>query len=444
VDRAHSTFAELLEQFVPLELGQVALQSACSITKNRVVCSVRIFVGTDFGYRAVVLLRLVLAALTTLGASTPTNDHVIRPNGEQQPLVLVVNSPGQQLAGLRLSEIIELADEAAAEVSDFDIVNLDVGSCLDPLRANELFLCLTEATLTSLGESTPYLMVLSIRPVPEGDRVVTSLVDLERAQRYLRDKDAESRIIDESIAVNVDPEIVASEEKLREYLHRVFADRFRIELTKSEHWRPYGTIEIRAEISNASIQLDEREVGNTMKGSTRLEGIRAGRRTVAITHPQFEKMVQVVDVRAGEIATLSPVLVPLPDRVVTYSRTAVVVLGAASSIAGVSLLAYAAAKPKRHANCIELEAGACEGSTEFARFGDSEGLFASPNGGGPSIAPLGYSLLGMGATWSLATLLFDSPDRMPWYELAAGVAVFGASLALSYALDGTNSVDALQ
>ena len=78
----------------------------------------------------------------------------------------------------------------------------------------------------------------------------------------------------------------------------------------------------------------------------------------------------------------------------------------------------------------------------MARFGSSEGRLASPNGSGPPIAALGYSLLAMGATWSLGAILFDSDQRMPWYELAAGIAIFGASMLLSYALDGQNAVDA--
>jgi hypothetical protein len=141
---------------------------------------------------------------------------------------------------------------------------------------------------------------------------------------------------------------------------------------------------------------------------------------------------------------LSPGLIALPDPVVGYSRTAVVILGAGTAIAGASLVLYAALAPKRHAVCVELQEGACMGSAELARFGSPEGRRESPNGSGPPSAALGYSLIGMGAAWSLATLLFDSTERMPWYELAAGVAIFGASLALSYALDGENAVDAYE
>jgi hypothetical protein len=137
------------------------------------------------------------------------------------------------------------------------------------------------------------------------------------------------------------------------------------------------------------------------------------------------------------------VLAPLPDQAAVYSRVALTWVGAGVSAVGAGLIVYALAKPKGYAACFELRSGACPGSDEMLRFGGTGGDWSSsPNGGGPPVAALGYSLLGMGATWTITNLIFDSDDRMPWFEIAAGLAVFGASFGLSYAFDGDNAVEA--
>jgi hypothetical protein len=64
------------------------------------------------------------------------------------------------------------------------------------------------------------------------------------------------------------------------------------------------------------------------------------------------------------------------------------------------------------------------------------GAFSSSNG--VLIAPLGYSLIGLGAAWVLGTWVTPSEDA-PWIALAAGLGVFAASYGLSAALNPRTS-----
>lgn len=57
--------------------------------------------------------------------------------------------------------------------------------------------------------------------------------------------------------------------------------------------------------------------------------------------------------------------------------------------------------------------------------------------GGLLVLPLGYSLIGAGATWALGSSLVGEDD-VPWMPLVLGVAVGVASYALSAALNGSN------
>ena len=420
------------------------------------------------------MLSLALMVWTQVGTFL-TADHVIRPAGETSPMALAVNSPTHEIVGLRISEIIALADEAAAASSDFDVVELSAPSCLEPSHSDELFLCLGDAALAAYGivptrdPELPfsevlrrlreekvrwprYLMVLSIRRVNAGDRVVTSLIDLWEVFRDLRARDLssgprgtelEAAIIDDATPARSEAATVDSPGSLRAYLTHLFEVTLRPELERSSHWRPYGTIAVRANVAGAAIRLDDRDIGETEAGTTRLEAISPGRRTIAVVHPGFQAFEKVVELQPGETKKVDAELIAVPDQVAVGARIAVTWSGVAAGVAGVALVAYAVAKPKAYATCIELMEGACEGSDELARFGRIDpGLHSSPNGHGLPIAALGYSLLGMGATWSLATLLFDSDQRPPWYELAAGLVVFGATLGLSYALDGENAVSA--
>ena len=71
--------------------------------------------------------------------------------------------------------------------------------------------------------------------------------------------------------------------------------------------------------------------------------------------------------------------------------------------------------------------------TDFASTGDG----ASPedvNPPGVLTAPLGYSLLGAGAAFSIGSLLEES--SVPWISLIAGLVIGGTAYGLSAALDG--------
>jgi hypothetical protein len=54
------------------------------------------------------------------------------------------------------------------------------------------------------------------------------------------------------------------------------------------------------------------------------------------------------------------------------------------------------------------------------------------------IAPLGYSLIGLGTAWVLGTWATPKDD-LPWIPILAGLGVFAASYGLSAALNPRTS-----
>jgi len=101
--------------------------------------------------------------------------------------------------------------------------------------------------------------------------------------------------------------------------------------------------------------------------------------------------------------------------------------GAGLAAAGTAVLTYSLLHSE-DPQLLPCPGGECAGvGRTFSTFGGGES--------GILIAPLGYSLIGAGAAFSLGTLLYGEEWEMPWIQIAAGVLVGGASYAISAALN---------
>ncbi len=193
----------------------------------------------------------------------------------------------------------------------------------------------------------------------------------------------------------------------------------------------FAQLSIQTKLEGAEIRLGSRSVGATAQGKTQIVKLRPGQRKVTISHPGYEAFSQSFVLKPGQTLTLSPELTRLPNLTAQYTQQAVLWGGVAAAVAGGIILGLSFRGQDAGVTCFSGQM--CEGS-RFSAFSDGQGANGELQKGSVPMAPLGYSLIGMGATWSLGTLLFSDEDHIPWVEAVVGVVVGATSLGLSVAL----------
>jgi hypothetical protein len=143
-----------------------------------------------------------------------------------------------------------------------------------------------------------------------------------------------------------------------------------------------------------------------------------------------------VTVRAGEAVEIEPELTSAQSAL--PMRDAVMISGVVLATAGVvvSVLALATADGDVVSHCFQGTPG-CADSTTFVGSGfsaaDTERLEPVETGG-VLLLPLGYSLLGAGAAWTVGAWLSD--DEVPWLPVLVGLGVGTLAYAVSAAAGG--------
>ena len=215
--------------------------------------------------------------------------------------------------------------------------------------------------------------------------------------------------------------VLATARELPSILAALMERELRPVLEARGHWDPYGTIELSTNAQDAVVSIDEHTVGRVSGPRVRIEGLRAGSRSVGLTAGDEDPSSARVDVRARGSAAVTLNVTDTSMRVANTLRDGMFYGGGGLAIAGVALtVAGFATSPNPHSVCAGPD-DPCM-NARFAR------------AGGVPIAALGYSLAGLGTAWLAGALLGDR-DQMPWMELGIGVAVFTASFALSVALE---------
>lgn len=388
----------------------------------------------------------VAAALAAVIVAWPTVAHaeerVLR-LGERSPIAVVVAAPTGDEARVRSSELIRVVDELLRARTDLALQLVEASALAD---CQGRLVCLLEKVGdgTAADRELPsYLLVLSnVTRAGEADRLSAQLVDVARAQTTLahaarggavdawRDQ-AEATLNEEALSTEraAVADVAAAQRVLTEWLERRFAPT----LQAADHWDPYGEVVVVSEHAGLELRVDGQAVGTTEAGRTRVAEVRAGARVLALVGPMIERYEATVTVVGGEVVVLEPELASAHST--SLARDAVMISGMVLATAGVvaGVLALATADGDVVSHCFQGAPGCADG-TAFVGSGSSTAPAAQlepVETGGVALLPLGYSLLGAGAVWTVGAWLSD--DEVPWLPVLVGLGVGTLAYAVSAA-----------
>jgi hypothetical protein len=283
--------------------------------------------------------------------------------------------------------------------------------------------CLVHA----VDPDVPFLLILTqiTGADASGDRVSTLFVDTRTRE----------------VVHRTPPVLVTSIDETEALVARLFAD-LRPLLEAAGHWEPYGALEIEAPGPGFELFVDGTAIGVSTGEPTLLRRVLPRTRTVRAEHPEYLPFEARADVVRAETARVVIDPIARPSEVDGALRIAFFWTGAAAAIGGAVALIYATADTRGTATqCIYIEGHRddCDPGSDFrtSRYAKDAPIDAGDgaNPGGVLVAPLGYGLLGLGATWALSILFTSEDDGVPWIPLIAGVVAGAGAYGLSAALD---------
>lgn len=388
----------------------------------------------------------VAAALPAVVAAWPTVAHAEERAlrlGERSPIAVVVAAPTGDEARVRSSELIRVVDELLRARTDLALQLVEASALAD---CQGRLVCLVEkvgdGTATDRAPPSFLLVLSNVTRAGEADRLSAQLVDVARAQTTLAHaarggavdawrEQAEATLNEEALSTEraAIADLTAAQRVLTEWLERRFAPT----LQAADHWEPYGEVVVVTERAGLELRVDGQAVGTTQAGRTRVTEVRAGPRVLALVGPMIERYEATVTVVRGEPVVLEPELTSA--RPAAPARDAVIISGAVLAAAGVmaGVFALAAADGDVVSHCFQGTPGCADG-TAFVGSGASTARAAQlePVGtGGVLLLPLGYSLLGAGAVWTVGAWLSD--DEVPWVPVLVGIGVGTLAYAVSAA-----------
>lgn len=281
-----------------------------------------------------------------------------------------------------------------------------------------------------------YVLLLTQIAIPSRpDRIVASLVDVERALEALEGRapeDAEERILRYAVVADWATEEVDSDDDLGQLAEVFFRSRVAPVLAPRGEWRPYSQAVLHGLPLGAELRVDGHPVGQTDHPTVVLSDLPRGQHEVMVIHPDFAPYRRSIDVGGSEQAVYDVALRRAPRGV--RSRDVLFWSGVASAAAGAALLAVAAAEDDRGTTYC-FEGADCAPGTRFNSFSGppESGIGSAPSDGGVLVAPLGISLVSAGVVWSVGARL-EGERRVPWISLLAGLAVGGAAYGVSAAV----------
>ncbi|MCB9654197.1 MAG: hypothetical protein H6729_08735 [Deltaproteobacteria bacterium] len=309
-------------------------------------------------------------------------------------------------------------------------------------------------------ETPRYLLLLSnVALGPSGDQLSMTLVDMDEAlaiylaaQRRARaplddsrsaradydwEVEADAAISERAIVSGPRTKRLTDAREVSAFLDQVFREDLRPAFLRTGHWTPYGQIEIQLATRGYEILLDGVTVGATAAGTTRIEHVTAGRRVLGLRRADVLPYEQTLEIARNETVVLTPVMTNrAPDW--RAERNVVIYGGGAVALAGGVLLAIALSRSGADTTLYCVTGERCHDTQLFQRAtfsNDGSPTFgSSAKGRGPMLAPLGYSLVLTGATWSVGSLLSDE-EAPPWLELGAGVLVGVLAYSVSAILE---------
>ncbi|MBI4814910.1 MAG: PEGA domain-containing protein [Deltaproteobacteria bacterium] len=409
-----------------------------------------------------------LTSTLLLLAGTPQGQEIVAQQRVPIALLLVTPKGNESEVAAKNAGLIEWLSEAFDRETDLLLERLDLATaaacegdltCL-VLRArpdyNRVALESADGTVDPYAKHLDrvrkeriryprYLLLLtSLVQKGQPDRLAVRVVDTDLAlsiyHSAARTSDWKTRVdtevLERAVRINGKRADVPTREAAVAHLEELFNGEMRALLDRDGHWRPFGAITFTTNEESVAVLLDGVAVGISKPGTTRISNVPAGRHTITLEHPLFERFVRDVEVERGATVEVPAGLVRLPSADHATARTSLLWTGVGVSALGAAVLTAAiigAANQEHNLLCYEDEECRSPGWYTFDGAPDSERL--DPSQGVLIGAPLGYSLMGAGAVWSLGTLLFGSDESFPWIQIATGVGVGALSFGVSAALN---------
>lgn len=277
-----------------------------------------------------------------------------------------------------------------------------------------------------------HLLVTSTTKIGEGQhRVLIALMDAElaiRARDAALSRDpgnseaAEALIFQDAVRSVFEVARVDTQARVNR-LMKDFVDRQKGRLVQAGVWVESGTLQLELpEVGEVAIDLGGQRF-DALQLSLTIPHVLPGLHRVRLVSPtqQFAELEQMVTVQTGTVAVLS---FETPDfgegarAVRQSSRWA----GVAVFAAGSALLVHALMDRQDGGRSVGICPPECS-TTRFRKLG-------------PVLeAPLGYSLMGTGATWAAGSFVEGAPYETPIWSLVGGTAIGMLSYGLSAALN---------
>ena len=385
------------------------------------------------------------------------------------PMALVLATPTGEVAKTNNSEIIRMVTEVLERHTDFGVELVDataIERCRGRLYclADEARLDYSEERLRREDggrmtyrehlyrlkeEGSPHarFMLLLTNVAIEGqpDRVTTVFVDTDRALALLHDTKREGRWQERIEALVSEQAVIASPPR-REIsdaseaaalIEELVTRDLRPVIEESGHWQPWGTISLEVDADEPfELALDEQTVGTTAPGTNELTQVSAGEHRIKLRHPRYADADIAVKVERGARVEVKPELV-LTVHEPTVLRPITAWSGLVIALSGAVITTFAIVRQDKSVRTACFDEMACS-HDGFATLSYAPGS-SDPKNVNPSgvlMAPLGYSLIAAGATWSLGTVLFGGEGDVPWIQWIAGLVLGGAAYGISVAAGG--------
>jgi hypothetical protein len=409
---------------------------------------------------------LALAVIAAAPENKPDATIVLQ---ERYPLAFLFSAPTGEAAKISSSETIRMISKLVEHHTDFFLQIAEtqiVTDCAGRLAClvrqmrpdyNREAMLLDSGTIVPFSEhirdlrqrktSYPrYMIVLSnITLEGQADRVSAILIDTDIALEYFHsasredpawERDTDARINEYAVIFGPQRAQINNTNEAEKFIQDLFFLGLKPLLEQTNHWEPFGTIELSVNKSGVGILLDGAPIGTTHAGLTRIERVTSGIRQMSFEDPERGDENTAVEVIRNQVARVEVDLKGGVSGSAAGIRKGVFWTGLGLGVAGAVLTTVAIARSDSNVStyCFDSPGANCRSMSQFQSIGYSASEAekgGDPNPSGMLLAPLGYSIALTGITFALGTYLFGDSDEIPWIQLVAGVALGAASYGIS-------------